>query len=347
LLRYPSKLLASGDGRLFVADTGHHRVLELRLEGADAGASSNGASPANGAPAHPPRALITRVFGDGEPGLVDGPPGVARFHDPHGMALVAREGGETLYVADTENHAIRAIDLADGAVRTVAGTGEKGGYAAPGEPLETALRSPWALWGDGQALLIAMAGSHQIWALIGERELGVFAGNGREALVDGPRAEASFNQPSDLDVMMGHLVVADSEASAVRAIRLDEDPRVFTLVGLGLFEFGDVDGAGSDVRLQHPTGLAADEQRIYIADSYNHKIKVLDPGEGEVVTLAGTGEAGAADGALAAATFYEPEGLALDGDRLYVADTNSHAVRVIDLAAGWVSTLEIEESGSA
>ena len=341
-----------------MADTGHHRVLELRLEGGgatDAGVASAGvgATPTkgravNGAGAASegaaPRATIVRIFGDGEPGLVDGPASDARFHDPHGMTLAERDGGEVLYVADTENHAIRAIDLASGAVRTVAGTGEKGGYEMPKAPLETALRSPWALWSDGRALLIAMAGSHQIWALVDERELGVFAGNGREALVDGPRAEASFNQPSDLDVIMGHLVVADSEASAVRAIRLDEEPRVFTLVGLGLFEFGDVDGKGTEVRLQHPTGLVADGTHVFVADSYNHKIKRLDPGTGEVLTLAGTGQAGSEDGALAESTFFEPEGLALDdaSGLLFVADTNNHAVRVIDRAAGTVGTLAIE-----
>ncbi len=385
VLRYPSKLYAPGDGRLFVADTGHHRVLELRLEGVGA-ARVNGTAPGSGvggvgsemgagegsgsssasgagegtqagdAHADPsaaasalssaPTATIVRVFGSGEPGFVDGAADEARFHDPHGMALATRAGGagETLYVADTENHAIRAIDLADGTVRTVAGTGEKGGYGRPGAPLETALRSPWDVWADGEALLIAMAGSHQIWALVGERELGVFAGTGREALVDGPRAEASFNQPSDLAMVMGHLIVADSEASAIRAIRLDKDPRVFTLVGLGLFDFGDIDGQGAAVRLQHPTGLAAVGDEIYIADSYNHKLKILNPGSGVVRTQAGTGTAGATDGAALAATFFEPEGLAWDDLRalLYVADTNNHAIRVVDPASGTVETLRIE-----
>ena len=130
-------------------------------------------------------------------------------------------------------------------------------------------------------MLIAMAGSHQIWLLTFEagepKALVLFAGTGAEALIDGPRTEAAFNQPSDLAVDMGHLFVADAEASAIRAIALDDDPQVMTLVGQGLFGFGDVDGAGAAVRLQHPTGLAAHDGLLYIADSYNHKIKVLDP----------------------------------------------------------------------
>ncbi|MCB0085273.1 MAG: hypothetical protein KDE47_30245, partial [Caldilineaceae bacterium] len=138
-----------------------------------------------------------------------------QFHDPHGMALM----GDTLFVADTENHAIRAVDLAAGLVRTVAGTGQKGRglTAVGGEPLKVALRSPWAVAAVDNILLIAMAGSHQIWLLTFEADqpkaLALFAGTGAEALIDGPRAEAAFNQPSDLAVDMGHLFVADAEAS--------------------------------------------------------------------------------------------------------------------------------------
>src|SRR5205823_13532980 len=123
--------------------------------------------------------------------------------------------------------------------------------------------------------------------------------NGREALVDGPRAEASFNQPSDLTFGLGHLFVADAEASAIRAISLAGEPRVTTLVGQGLFEFGDVDGAGEVVRLQHPTGIAFGDGTIYVADSYNHKVKRLDPASGEVRTLIGSGQPGEGDGPFA------------------------------------------------
>ena len=138
---------------------------------------------------------------------------------------------------------------------------------------------------------------------------------------------------------MGHLFIADAEASAVRAIGLDEQMRVMTLVGQGLFEFGDVDGQGAAVRLQHPTGLATDGRLLYIADTYNHKIKTLDPTTGDVHTLIGTGAPGADDGPFAQATLYEPEGLAYLDGRLYIADTNNHVVRVADLATGVISTL--------
>lgn len=323
LLRFPSKLAMGTGDRLYVADTGHHRVLEVQL-------SEDGLA-----------GEITRFFGTGEPGLQDGSARSAQFHDPHGMALVH----PNLYVADTENHAVRAIDLVREQVRTVAGTGEKGRSlrVLGNEPTSMPLRSPWALVAVENVLLIAMAGSHQIWILIEEQTLGLFAGTGAEALVDGPRGEAAFNQPSDLAFAMQHLFVADAEAGAIRAISLSDEPQVMTLVGQGLFEFGDVDGVGQAVRLQHPTGLAAGNDLVYIADTYNHKIKTLDPTTGTVQTIAGNGEAGQDDGAAHSATFYEPEGLVLseDGQRLYVADTNNHALRMVDLARAEVHTVEL------
>ncbi|MBI4618174.1 MAG: alkyl hydroperoxide reductase [Planctomycetes bacterium] len=320
-LLYPSKLLPGEDGRLFVADTGHHRVLETRV-------SPDGAS-----------ARVVRAFGSGRADLVDGPASESAFHCPRGLAA----NGSTLYVADTGNHAVRAIDLASGSVRTVAGTGELGRTCALPKtgPTETPLRSPWALLFVEEILFIAMAGSHQLWVLVADKDIGVFAGNGREALVDGPRAEASFNQPSDLAIGMGHLFVADPEASAVRAVSLDANPQVLSLVGRGLFEFGDVDGQGNEVRLQHPGGVAFQEGKVYIADSYNHKVKRLDPTTGHVQTVLGTGRPGHSDGPFERAELWEPDGLAIAGGRVYLADTNNHAIRVADLAARTVSTLAL------
>jgi|CXWL01.1.fsa_nt_gi hypothetical protein len=322
-LRHPTKVLAVDDGRLFVADTGHHRVVELAVA-PDA-----------------PVAQVRRIFGAARPGLADGAAHAAAFTRPHGLALVDR----TLYVADTGNHAVRAVDLASGQVRTVAGTGElgRGRPRLDAPPTEIALRSPWALLAHEEALFIAMAGSHQIWTLAAGTQLAPFVGSGHEALQDGPAMQAGFNQPSDLALAMGHLFVLDAEASAVRAVSLlGGEPQVHTLVGQGLFDWGDVDGEGARVRLQHPLGLASRGDRLFIADSYNHKIKELDPTSGRMTSLVGSGFAGRADGALLRAQFHEPTGLSWAAGRLFVADTNNHAVRVVDVDRRTVATLEIE-----
>ena len=318
-LCYPAKLLAAGD-TLFVADTGHHRVLEIRLDPDGMGGE------------------LARVFGSGQPGLQDGPAETARFHHPHGLGL--RDG--TLYVADTENHALREITLESGQVSTIAGTGQKAhGRRSLGPPLETPLRSPWAVLPVAQVLMVAMAGSHQIWALTDDGQLGPFAGNGVEDLVDGPVGEASFNQPSDLAYGMGYLFVADPEASAVRAVSLFETPQVMTLVGQGLFEFGDQDGATNQALLQHAAGLAFAGTELYVADTYNNKIKLLEPTSGQVNTLIGSGTAGWQDGPFEQARLFEPEGVQELNGRLYIADTNNHLVRVAVLDTRQVHTFQL------
>jgi hypothetical protein len=323
-LRYPAKLLLS-DNRLFVADTGHHRILELRLDADGLGGE------------------LVRVFGRGEPGLQDGAADQAAFNHPHGMSISGDLNQGTLYVADTENHAIRAIHLDSGEVITVAGTGQNAhGKRSMGAPTETALRSPWSVLALEEYVFIAMAGSHQIWVLINDNQLGPFAGNGREALVDGPAGEASFNQPSDLAFGLGHLFVADAEASAIRAISLDKEAKVQTIVGQGLFDWGDKDGQISEALLQHATGLTFNERVLYVADTYNHKIKLLDPVEGQISTLVGSGEAGLMDGSFEEARLFEPEGLQVHQGHLYIADTNNHQIRVADLKLRTVTTFHMK-----
>jgi sugar lactone lactonase YvrE len=208
--------------------------------------------------------------------------------------------------------------------------------------MTTSLSSPWDLRVTPGLLFVAMAGTHQIWMIDLERKLALpYAGSGREARLDGNVDEAAFAQPSGLALVDSTLYVADSESNIIRAIALPPENRVRTLAGGDLFEFGDRDGRGDRVRLQHPLGIAAAGARLFIADTYNHKIKTLKPETGDVRTFAGTGSEGAADGRAAAASFYEPGGIAATADALYVADTNNHAVRRIDLVTGAVNTLQL------
>lgn len=322
-LRFPSNVLAdAARGRLVIADTGHDRVLVADFPG-----------------------NVRMAIGAGEPGFADGPPHAARFNRPRGMAL--SPAGETLYVADEENHAVRAVNLTNGWGTTIAGTGEQATARRGGPALTTALSSPWDVALLDDTLWIAMAGIHQLWTLdLARGEVAPAAGTGAESIHDGPLAEATFAQPSGLAVAPdGVLFVADSESSAVRRVDLRGD-RVRRVVGRGLFVFGDADGTGDAARLQHPLGLAAtiedDRPVLYLADTYNHKIKRLDPATRRVTTCFGT-DRGFADGNAATARFWEPSGLSLAGRRLYVADTNNHAVRVAELDRQQVETVEIVE----
>jgi hypothetical protein len=168
-----------------------------------------------------------------------------------------------------------------------------------------------------------------------------YAGSGAEGRHDGHVDEAAFAQPSGLAVVGRHLYVSDAEANIIRELALPPQNRVRTVAGGDLFEFGDVDGAGDEVRLQHPLGLCTIVDGLLVADTYNHRIRHLDPGTGRVRRWAGSGRPGHVDGAADTACFYEPGGLSTAGRHVYVADTNNHAVRVVDLAGREVQTLGI------
>jgi YVTN family beta-propeller protein len=200
-----------------------------------------------------------------------------------------------------------------------------------------------------------MAGSHQIWRTpLDGSTIELFAGNGREDIVDVPLLPtapyelgfASFAQPSELASDGTHLFVADSEGSTVRSVPLDGKGPAQTLVGLTgtLFDFGDVDGKGPDVRLQHPLGVSSADGKVYVADTYNNKIKVIDVGNQTCRTIAGKGKPGNQDAeAGGEAEFNEPGGIWATGGQLYIADTNNHAVRIVEMEAPHrVRTLELK-----
>jgi len=329
-LRFPGKVLADeATGRLFIADSNHHRIVVASLEG-----------------------QLQQVIGSGTAGQADGDFRSAQFNQPQGLAL----DGQVLYIADTENHLIRRADLAAGQVSTIAGVGRPARQPPvfrPAAPLKTPLNSPWDLWLDGRQLYIAMAGFHQIWRMHLDRNtIQPYAGNGREDIVDGPLlperpyqlGACSFAQPSGLASDGQWLYVADSEGSSIRAVPLDPRREVRTVVGTSqlpaarLFTFGDVDGPAAKARLQHPLGVVWYQNKLYVADTYNNKIKVIDLASRTVATLVGSAKPGRTDNPPA---FDEPAGISAAAGKLFVADTNNHAIRVIRLTDRSVRTLTI------
>lgn len=304
-LAFPGKVLVD-DERLYIADSNHHRIVVTDHSG-----------------------KVQYIVGSGEAALQDGTFHEAAFQQPQGMTL---DPQGRLIVADTLNNAIRRIDFDAGTVTTLAGTGEQVYMRDDSyEAKDASLNSPWdVLFHDGQ-VYIAMAGQHQLWRLdLDSDHLEVFAGTRREALTDGPRLDAALNQPSGLATDGERLYFADSEASAIRYAEFAEDGRLRTIVGTGLFDFGDVDGRGDKVRLQHPLGIDYSDGLLYIADTYNDKIKIVDPDKRSSKTLLGS------DGSL-----YEPGGLDVHDGRIWIADTNNHAIKVYDLESGKLETLEI------
>lgn len=327
VLSYPADVAVDeANGKLYIADSGHNRVLVASLDG-----------------------RLERAIGTGAEGFADGAAHEAMFRQPQGLGL--SEDGRTLYVADTRNHAVRAIDVATGEVRTVAGTGEQLNRLPPvwTPARETDMASPWDVIEVDGRLFVSMAGVHQIWEVdLAQGLVTMFAGTSREGIDDGPRLEmATLAQPSGLASDGVYLYWVDPEASALRRTPLDGDGDVETLVGTGLFDYGDVDGQGTQAKLQHPQGLTYANGTLYVGDTYNHKVRAVDSGTRQVTTLAGTGSRGWDDGQAELARFDEPAGLAAAGSRLFVADTNNHLVRVIDIESGEVSTLLLSNLGVA
>ncbi|HIL73546.1 MAG TPA: hypothetical protein EYG44_04890 [Verrucomicrobia bacterium] len=326
-LRYPGKLaIDPDDERLFISDSSHHRIVVTDLDG-----------------------KFIDTIGTGRIGLADGGYDEAQFFRLQGLAF--HKGN--LYVADAENHALRVVDTKAKTVRTLAGNGTqgrdyKGGKGGREQPIST----PWdVLVEDGQ-VFIAMAGTHQIWSYDMKKQIAKnYSGNGSEQNLNRTdRLLAAWAQPSGLTVGNGELFVADSESSTVRAINLASGA-TRTIAGgendkpRNLFAFGDTDGVGEKARMQHVLGVQwwAKEKKVIVADTYNHRLKLLDPKTGEVKRWVGSGKPGLRDGNGLDAQLSEPSGFALgpQARRLFVADTNNHSIRVVDLESLDVSTLKL------
>ncbi|MCE5259353.1 MAG: redoxin domain-containing protein [Chloroflexi bacterium] len=318
-LEFPGKVIIDAVKQaLIISDSGHNRIVVAGLDGEN-----------------------RTIIGSGASALRDGDLDHAAFNKPQGLAVE----GELIYIADTGNHALRCANLESRQVVTLAGDGQITYQILDGLAKRMRLNSPWDLWLRGGQLFIAMAGLHQIYIYDTiERTIRLYAGSGREVLADNKLLDAGFAQPSGLVSDDRTLYVADSEASAIRAVDLGANGEVRTLVGAGLFDFGDVDGARPVARLQHALGVALAGEKLYIADTYNHKIKLLNLASGAVSTLLG-GKAGYQDGYSPA--FYEPGGLTTYKGKLYIADTNNHAVRIANLETLEVSTLELHDSRPA
>ncbi|MBF4994200.1 redoxin domain-containing protein [Arthrobacter gandavensis] len=317
-LRFPGKAVALPEGTFLVTDTGHHRLVELEAD----------------------LSTVRRVIGEGTKGWRDGDAGTARFNEPQGLAVLPAAVAETLdydvLVADTVNHRLRGVNLATGAVTTVAGNGvqrlldaenqsEPASTDLGTDPLGTSLSSPWdVLWSTalGQAV-VAMAGTHQIFTFDpATGATSILAGTGLEGLLDGDGDAAWFAQSSGLaQDAEGSIWVADSETSALRRLRFDTSAagrpavRVDTAVGAGLFDFGYRDGDASEARLQHPLGVAVlPDGSVAIADTYNGAVRRYDPATQTVSTLT--------------RGLAEPSGVLVDSTRdeplLVVVEANKH-----------------------
>ncbi len=306
-LSFPSSVCATRN-HLYISDSGRNRILETWHDG-----------------------RVRRIFGSGSPGMLDGQEQSASFNNPQGIVEV----GEFLYIADAGNHAIRRLHIRSGEVMTLAGNGEQGRFVADKfqDPAKAQLNAPWDITYHESNLYIAMAGQHQIWRMnLNHLTIERFAGTGRQELVDGAIEEANFAKPSGIGILNGRLYIADAESSSIRIIDLNRK-QVDTLVGKGLFDFGDREGTGIEARLQHPLGLEVDQQRnaLWIADTYNSKIKRVDLKTRQVSKF------------KINFPLDEPGGLSLFNDKLFIANTNAHQIVCLDLSSRLTEVIDVQE----
>ena len=265
-LRFPGKAVVLLDGSFLVSDTAHHQLVQLEADL------------------------------DTERARIGGP---AHFQEPQGLVLlppdVATRVGYDVVVADSVNHKIKGVHLADRRVLTLAGTGRQlRERSGSGPALTQDLSTPWDVAWFIDRVVIAMAGVHQLWVLHlaadpADNTVAVLAGTSAEGIRDGLAHDAWFAQPSGLAASEDgqRLWVADSETSALRSICMTEHGfEVETHVGQGLFDFGHRDGAADQALLQHPLGVTVlPDGSVAISDTYNGAIRRFDPSTREVSTL--------------------------------------------------------------
>jgi thiol-disulfide isomerase/thioredoxin len=319
ILSFPGKISISKN-KIALSDSNHNRIIVTDLSG-----------------------KIEHVIGNGRIGLSDGGFETATFFRPQGV--VWKDG--SIIVADTENHAIRKIDLVNQKVTTLVGTGHQSPWISRGgKGKEIAITSPWDVAQKDNLIFIAMAGNHQIWTYDMESDIAKpFAGNGSENIIDGEKQQAQLAQPSGLFISGNKLYFADSEVSAIREIDLETN-QVKTIVGHGLFVFGHKDGNVDEALFQHPLGVYASDNKIYVADTYNSAIREIDLETNQVKTIVGKTEMNVICEldypTCDSLDLYEPSDVELFQNKIYITDTNNHLIRVYDINSNVLQTLEIK-----
>ena len=290
-LSFPARIKVSGD-KIVIADAGHNQIVIADLQGK----------------------IITRI-GSGEKSFKSGDFSTASFNAPRGFAA----SKDRIYVADTGNHALREINLTTKIVKTLAGDGIRGEVGHLASPWDVAML-------DDHTLMIANAGTHQILSYdLTAEKFSTLAGNSDENIKDGSALDAALAQTSALSISDGVIYFLDPESSALRMLK---DGQVKTLIGTGLFDFGLKDGKYPEARLQHSQGLSVDGDKIYIADTYNNKIRVYDLKSEVLSTLP-----------IKGADLSEPGDIFVRGDKGWITNTDKNEINQIDLKTGKVSTI--------
>lgn len=299
---YPTFIASDEQFSLFISETRSHRILQT-----DRGGYSE------------------HIIGSGFPGFEDGNQRSARFYLPRGVAFDRRDS--VLYIADTGNDAIRKFNLETRQVTTVLGNGERA--STPPEMIvdrSHRLNQPTDLVVVDGALYITMTGWNQIWMMDIESGMATpVAGDGQFGFTEGRALQSNLAEPFGITAdESGIVYFTERQSSGIRSLNKG---RLLTIMGQGTFEYGDEDGRSKKALMRGPSGITYHNERLYVSDQYNQKIKVVDPNKGISETFLGSGQMGFRSGVPQRIEFNHPTGLAVFNNELFIADTYNQVVR--------------------
>ncbi len=318
----PQGVVVDVGQNLFIADTGNHRVRRVDAV----------------------TGIITTLAGTGQRGS-SGDGGAAASADLDSPAGVGVDGSGNVFVADTGNHRIRRIDSITGVITTYAGTGQQGSSGDGAAASNADLDSPGGVAADEAGnVVIADSGNSRIRRVAsGTGVITTLAGTGEEGFGDGSALAASFFQPQGVGVDRDdNVFVADWGNSRIRKIDATTG-MVTTIAGDGTFGFSGDNGLATQAGVSSPYGVAADASgNVYIADTFNHRVRRVTFEEGVITTVAGDGftQFSGDNGFAHGASLSQPEGMARDSSgNLFIADTSNNRVRRVDGTTGVITTI--------
>ena len=258
-----------------------------------------------------------------------------RLDFPAGLAT----DGRAIYVANSRNNTIEAIDATTKGMRIVAGKlFQQGSNDGTGDTAR--FNSPDGMTINGQNLYLCDTNNSDIRQISTSGTVTTVAGQANiSGTDDGTGSAAHFNLPTQIATDGASLYVADSGNSTIRRITL-ADFKVKTIGGQAGTS-GKTEGGADKSVFSGPRGVAVDKKAVYVADTGNDIIRMIDINTLETSTLAGTGEEGDKDGPALQAQFNNPGALCTDGTFLYVLDADNHSIRKIDLNAKTVTKLTL------
>lgn len=316
VLEYPAGLAVNEkESMIFVSDQLGDRVLGLTIDG-----------------------NVMYCIGNGDKGFQNGTLEQATLNGPRGLAMDSENF--ILYIADTDNHAVRKVDLINDEVTTIVGAGRPPAkmpkkIVGP----NSVINSPTDLLLEGNDLYISMQGSNQIWKM--DLRTGVaepIAGSETFGFSNGAALKSELAAPSGLaSDVSGAIFFTDAQASALRYV---DEGTVETSIGEGVFTYGYADGKKDEVKLRYPNGIASHNKKIYLADTYNHCIRAIEPFKQKSETVAGNpNKAGYRNGFNP--LFNQPMDIAMLGKTMVIADAGNGAIRTLDIESGEVSSIAL------